>query len=74
MEATRLVASLVLLVDKEELPRLLLATRALCDGILLTKNIAMHIEMGRCLLRLIEDCPNASRAVFKKVCGFLHLI
>lgn len=64
MEATRLVASMIHLVDSEQLPKLLLSTRALCDGILLTRHSSVHLEMGHSLIRLIDECPNVDKSIF----------
>jgi len=64
MEATRFLAQLIMLVPSEELPQLLLSTRALCDGIVATKNSTMHKEMAQSILRLIEECPPCSKKVF----------
>ena len=58
MEATRLVAALISVAETSELPSLLLSTRALCDAILATHHLSMHMEMARALLRLIEQCPS----------------
>lgn len=69
MEATRLLVPLIKTIDSKDLPPLVLSTRALCDGILLTKNTSMHIEMAQCLLRLIEECPPITKKVFKRVCS-----